>query len=79
MKIIDNLGYMQGRLTPTKNGIIQSFPEKNWDKEFKLANSLGLRYMEWTLDYKNLFKNVIQSTPTNNCNEEKESHGTNHS
>jgi L-ribulose-5-phosphate 3-epimerase len=59
MKIIDNLGYMQGRLTPTKNGIIQSFPEKNWDKEFKLANSLGLRYMEWTLDYKNLFKNPI--------------------
>ncbi len=59
MKIINNLGFMQGRLSPTKNGMIQFFPKKNWDKEFKLANTLGLKYMEWTLDYRNLFKNPI--------------------
>lgn len=50
---------MQGRLSPTKYGRIQFFPSNHWRQEFKLANALGLRNMEWTLDYKNLFKNPI--------------------
>tara|TARA_A100001011_G_scaffold400064_1_gene512080 strand:+ start:2920 stop:3753 length:834 start_codon:yes stop_codon:yes gene_type:complete len=55
----NNVGFMQGRLSPTKNNKIQFFPEKNWKKEFFLANKIGLKYMEWTLDYKNLYKNPI--------------------
>ncbi len=56
---LNNLGFMQGRLLPTKNNKIQFFPEKNWKKEFYLANKVGLKHMEWTLDYKNLYKNPI--------------------
>ena len=50
---------MQGRLLPSIKNKIQFFPEKNWKKEFTLANQLGLKNMEWTLDYKNLNKNPI--------------------
>jgi len=59
MKILNNLGFMQGRLSPTSKGKIQFFPEENWEKEFHLANKIGLKNMEWTLDYKNLFINPI--------------------
>ena len=55
----NNLGFMQGRLSPTKANKIQFFPEKYWKKEFSLANKLGLKNMEWTLDHKNLYKNPI--------------------
>lgn len=55
------IGFMQGRLLPSLKNKIQFFPEKNWKKEFTLANRLGLKNMEWTLDYKNLNKNPIFS------------------
>jgi len=53
------IGFMQGRLSPNEKNKIQFFPEKNWKGEFLLANKIGLKNMEWTLDYKNLFKNPI--------------------
>ena len=56
---LNNLGFMQGRLSPSKKNKIQFFPEKSWKKEFFLANKIGLKHMEWTLDYKNLYKNPI--------------------
>lgn len=62
MSFIKNLGFMQGRLSPSKDGKIQFFPSNHWKQEFKLANALGLKNMEWTLDYKNLFKNPIFTT-----------------
>ena len=34
------LGFMQGRLVPPEQNKIQSFPWKNWDKEFKIANEI---------------------------------------
>ena len=52
-------GIMQGRLSPIIGNKIQSFPEKNWKKEFIKANKLGLKSIEWTLDYKNLRNNPI--------------------
>ena len=42
---------MQGRLSKSLTGKIQEFPINTWEKEFELANKLGLRAIEWTLDY----------------------------
>jgi len=41
---------MQGRLSKSLTGKIQEFPISTWEKEFELANRLGLRAIEWTLD-----------------------------
>ena len=43
------LGFMQGRLVKDEKNLIQSFPTKNWVKEFSIANQLGLKKMEWIL------------------------------
>ncbi len=59
MSKLNNLGFMQGRLSPSEKNKIQFFPEKNWEEEFYKANKIGLKKMEWTLDYKNLFQNPI--------------------
>ena len=42
---------MQGRLSKSLTGKIQEFPVNTWEKEFELTNQLGLRAIEWTLDY----------------------------
>lgn len=52
---------MQGRLVPPEEKKIQSFPYKNWTKEFYKANRLNIRYIEWTVDSKNFYKNPIFS------------------
>ncbi len=59
MKFSEKIGIMQGRLSPQYLNLIQSFPEKHWRKEFRLAKKLKLKLIEWTLDYKNLLKNPI--------------------
>jgi len=59
MRFFSGIGCMQGRLSPMLQGKIQSFPEKNWRKEFFYAHKLKLKFIEWTLDYKNLYKNPI--------------------
>lgn len=41
------IGFMQGRLTE-KNGFFpQTFPQKEWEKEFETASELGLFSIEW--------------------------------
>ena len=50
---------MQGRLSKQIGNRIQAFPEKYWKSEFSKAKKLGLNTIEWTLDYKNLYKNPI--------------------
>ena len=57
MKI--NYGVMQGRLSKKIGNKIQAFPEKYWRTEFFKAKALGLKSIEWTLDYKNFDKNPI--------------------
>jgi hexulose-6-phosphate isomerase len=52
-------GIMQGRLSKIIDNKIQAFPEKYWKSEFIKAKKLGLKSIEWTLDYKNLYKNPI--------------------
>jgi hexulose-6-phosphate isomerase len=51
------LGVMQGRLVPSKSGLIQEFPWSDWKKEFRFANQVGLKLIEWTLEYENLENN----------------------
>ena len=41
---------MQGRLSPLVNGRIQSFPGEHWYEEFRIAKSLSLLNIEWTVD-----------------------------
>ncbi len=50
---------MQGRLSPIVKNKIQIFPKKNWEIEFKRAKDLGLKYIEWTLDYDTFNDNPI--------------------
>ena len=56
------LGFMQGRLVNQVGNKIQCFPYRNWQKEFIIASSLGFKLMEWTVDYKNIYKNPLMST-----------------
>ena len=59
MKSFYKIGVMQGRLSPIIGKKIQCFPKKNWSKEFIKAKKIGLKYIEWTLDYKDLYSNPI--------------------
>ena len=54
-----NLGVMQGRLSKKEKNKIQSFPSKTWEKEFLIASKLGIKFIEWTVDYKKFLKNPI--------------------
>jgi hypothetical protein len=53
------IGFMQGRLSPIRNGRIQSFPWETWEKEFKIGSSLGFNLMEWTIDSENFEGNPL--------------------
>ena len=44
------IGIMQGRLSKSVNGKIQSFPIYSWKKEFYLAKEIGFELIEWVLD-----------------------------
>lgn len=44
---------MQGRLLPKINNQIQAFPEKNWKKEFEIAEKYGFNSIEWIIDKNN--------------------------
>ena len=52
---------MQGRLSPIQGKKIQSFPWKNWKKEFQIGRKLNFRILEWTLDFKKLYSNPLMT------------------
>jgi L-ribulose-5-phosphate 3-epimerase len=54
-----NIGLMQGRLSKPVRGKIQAFPWSTWQQEFELLRDTGLKVLEWTLDYENLFQNPL--------------------
>lgn len=54
---------MQGRLSPRVGGRIQAFPCATWREEFPVAERLGLRIMEWTLDQERLRENPLLTSP----------------
>ena len=60
MTIKNKIGFMQGRLIKSeKKGSIQYFPDKNWKEEFKIANEINFKIMEWTVNNENIRKNPI--------------------
>ena len=56
---LNRLGVMQGRLVLQETNKIQSFPWKNWKKEFKICLRNNLHFIEWTIDNYNFLKNPI--------------------
>ena len=57
--MFENVGFMQGRLSPLYENRIQCFPKKHWENEFVIANSINLKKMEWTLDYDDILDNPL--------------------
>lgn len=55
----NRIGFMQGRLSPIRNGRIQSFPWDTWVEEFEIASKLNLEIMEWTIDSENFSSNPL--------------------
>lgn len=55
------IGFMQGRLSPPVNGMIQSFPWPYWRQEFAIAEQHGFSFMEWTLDRARLYENPLMT------------------
>jgi|TARA_Y100000294_G_scaffold86713_1_gene81127 hexulose-6-phosphate isomerase len=55
------IGFMQGRLSPMQGKKIQSFPWKNWKKEFQIGNKLDFKILEWILDYQKLYYNPLMT------------------
>ncbi len=55
----ENIGFMQGRLSPIRNGRIQSFPWETWEKELEIGSSLNFKLMEWTIDSENFNENPL--------------------
>ncbi len=55
---MNKIGFIQGRLSPIINGMIQAFPEEHWKDEFEMASSNQFYDIEWTLDH-----NKLQSNP----------------
>lgn len=53
---------MQGRLSPMVDNKIQSFPWSSWQEEIPMANTIGLKIMEWTLDQHDLHRNPLMTT-----------------
>ena len=41
----DKIGFIQGRLSPIVNGMIQALPWDNWQQEFFDAHSLDFKLM----------------------------------
>jgi len=54
------IGFMQGRLVESEgSSVVQSFPQKNWEVEMKIAKKEGFKIMEWTIDTESIKKNPI--------------------
>lgn len=53
------IGIMQGRLSKSLTGKIQEFPAITWQQEFMLAHSIGLKAIEWTVDFKDFRANPL--------------------
>jgi len=52
-------GIVQGRLIQSPEGCLQWFPQKQWDREFFLASSLGYDYIELIAERQNNENNPI--------------------
>jgi len=55
------VGIMQGRLLPMRNGIYQGFPGEHWKSEFAFAEIAKLYCIEWVFDALTELSNPLQS------------------
>ena len=53
--------WVKKEVSPIIENKIQTFPWETWRNEFSIANKIGLKIMEWTLDYKDLYKNPLMT------------------
>lgn len=56
---MQDIGFMQGRLSNLVDGRIQAFPWTEWQQEFPIGAQHGFRLMEWTLDQDRLYENPL--------------------
>ncbi|MDD1665477.1 MAG: sugar phosphate isomerase/epimerase [Methanomicrobiales archaeon] len=55
------IGIMQGRLSPPREGRIQSFPVETWEEEFPKAREAGLDCIEWIYEKETEERNPLAS------------------
>ncbi len=59
--MFNKIGVMQGRLLPKFEGRYQAHPLGYWKDEFFTAKKIGLKYIEFILDYNDFQKNPLMS------------------
>jgi L-ribulose-5-phosphate 3-epimerase len=50
MGLTNEIGIMQGRLSPRIDGKIQAYPASTWQKEFEIAQEIGYAAIEWIVE-----------------------------
>ena len=50
MGLTNEIGIMQGRLSPRIDGKIQAYPADTWQKEFEIAQEIGFAAIEWIVE-----------------------------
>jgi hexulose-6-phosphate isomerase len=50
MGLTNEIGIMQGRLSPRIDGKIQAYPAGTWQKEFEIAQEIGYAAIEWIVE-----------------------------
>ncbi len=66
MSFKNNIGFIQGRLSPIIDNKIQVFPSLHWKDEYKKSKKIGLNLIEWTLDEETFDSNPLLTTPGRN-------------
>ena len=57
-----DIGVMQGRLLPKYKGNYQAHPVNYWQEEFPIASSLGIKCIEFILDFDDYEKNPLMTS-----------------
>ena len=50
MGLTNEIGIMQGRLSPRIDGKIQAYPASTWQREFQIAQEIGYAAIEWIVE-----------------------------
>ena len=61
MGLTNEIGIMQGRLSPRIDGKIQAYPASTWQKEFEIAQEIGYAAIEWIVE-KPVETNALMTT-----------------
>lgn len=56
------IGFMQGRLSPPRDNLIQSFPVETWREEFERASEVGMDCVEWIYDRPTASVNPVRTS-----------------